>query len=62
MGDMNNEIAKVAYELHERRGARHGHDLEDWFEAEKIVLTRSNKGPEKRDVIISSKATAKKRK
>jgi hypothetical protein len=29
------EIAQRAYELYLARGGQHGHDLEDWFEAEK---------------------------
>jgi DUF2934 family protein len=28
------EVARRAYELFKKRGAVHGHDLEDWFEAE----------------------------
>ena len=31
------EIAKVAYELFERRGCVPGHDFEDWLRAEQIV-------------------------
>ncbi|OPX93403.1 MAG: hypothetical protein A4E58_02978 [Syntrophorhabdus sp. PtaB.Bin006] len=34
------EIAKVAYELFERSGYIHGRDIEHWFEAERIVITR----------------------
>jgi len=34
------EISHVAYELFERRGCVHGHDLEDWLEAERIVRHR----------------------
>jgi len=34
------EIARVAYELFERRGGLHGHDLQDWFTAERIVRER----------------------
>jgi len=34
------ETAKVAYELHEKRGKIHGYDLADWLEAERIVLER----------------------
>ena len=34
------EIAKVAYELFERRGRKAGHDVEDWLEAERIVSAR----------------------
>ncbi|TAK07363.1 MAG: DUF2934 domain-containing protein [Candidatus Manganitrophaceae bacterium] len=32
-------ITKKAYELYEKRGGRHGHDLEDWLEAERLVLS-----------------------
>jgi hypothetical protein len=31
------QIAKVAYSLFEARGGEHGHDLEDWFEAERSL-------------------------
>ena len=31
-------IAKQAYELWGQRGRREGHDLEDWFDAEAIVM------------------------
>jgi hypothetical protein len=39
-------IAKKAYELYEKGGRRHGHDLEDWLEAEQWVLSES-KGEKK---------------
>lgn len=35
---IHDEIARVAYELYKKRGRAHGHDLEDWLEAEKIVI------------------------
>ena len=35
------EISRVAYELFARRGFVHGHDLEDWLEAERIVRSRA---------------------
>ena len=38
--DLNDEIAKVAYELFERDGRQHGKDKEHWIEAEKIVRAR----------------------
>ena len=38
------KISRVAYELFERRGFEHGHDLEDWLEAERIVRTRARRG------------------
>ena len=30
-------VEKKAYELYEKRGYRHGHDLNDWFKALEIV-------------------------
>ena len=34
------EVARVAYELFQQRGYKHGHDLEDWLKAEAIVRRR----------------------
>ena len=31
------KVPGKAYELYEKRGHEHGRDLDDWFEAEKIV-------------------------
>ncbi|WHZ21760.1 MAG: hypothetical protein OJF47_000872 [Nitrospira sp.] len=31
-------IATKAYELWEQRGCRHGHHLQDWFDAEAFVI------------------------
>jgi S-adenosylmethionine synthetase len=31
-------IAKKAYEIYEKRGMGHGKDLDDWLEAESIVM------------------------
>lgn len=31
----HDEIAKRAYELFEARGREHGHDLDDWLQAER---------------------------
>jgi hypothetical protein len=39
---LNDEIAKVAYELFERDGRQHGKDQEHWLEAERIVHKRKN--------------------
>ena len=36
----HDEVAKVAYELFERRGREPGHDFEDWLKAEQIVRDR----------------------
>lgn len=37
---MHAEIARIAHELYEKRGMAHGHELEDWLEAERIVMER----------------------
>jgi len=37
--EFNEEISRVAYLLYEKRGT-HGFELEDWFEAERIVTER----------------------
>lgn len=31
----HDDIARRAYELYEQRGGEHGHDWEDWFQAER---------------------------
>ncbi len=53
------EVAKIAYNLHEKRGKVHGYDLDDWLEAERIVLERYAKRIEKK-AEKPSKTTAKK--
>lgn len=35
---MQERIAKKAFELWQERGYRDGHDLEDWLDAEAIVM------------------------
>lgn len=32
-------VAEIAYALYEQRGRTDGHDLEDWFNAERKILT-----------------------
>jgi hypothetical protein len=48
--DIHDEIAAVAYELFEARGCIHGCDLDDWLNAERIVLAghagQENEEPE----------------
>ena len=56
------EIAKVAHGLYEKSGRAHGRDVQNWLEAERIVLSRYEKGTKKDKLISSSKATTKKRK
>ncbi|MBI3321553.1 MAG: DUF2934 domain-containing protein [Candidatus Omnitrophica bacterium] len=39
-----NEVARIAYELFERRGGVHGDDQRDWFEAERIAWEQQRRG------------------
>jgi hypothetical protein len=59
MGKIENltvEIIRVAYELYVGRGMAHGHDLEDWLEAERIVLERHAKEIEhEANIIVATK-------
>lgn len=46
------DIESRAYELFLRRGGRHGHDMDDWLEAERQLAETigDTTGPELRDV------------
>lgn len=61
--NLYDEIVTVAYHLYEKRGRVHGSHLEDWLEAERIVLERHAKEIEKEAHAIGStkgkKASAK---
>jgi hypothetical protein len=47
-------VAKLAYELHLRRGGEHGHDVEDWLTAEQILLKeKKSTGPHRRALDAS---------
>jgi hypothetical protein len=35
-------IEKKAYEIYVQRGGEHGKDLDDWLEAEKIVISEKS--------------------
>jgi hypothetical protein len=54
------EIAKAAHGLYEKSGRVHGRDVQNWLEAERIVLARYEKGTKKDKPIRSSKTTTKK--
>ena len=41
-------IARVAYQLFQQRGGVHGHDLEDWITAERIVRARTQRSSARR--------------
>ena len=36
----NSQIRERAFEIFEKRDSRHGHDLQDWFHAERQVLAQ----------------------
>lgn len=38
--ELSELTARIAYELFEQRGYEHGHDVEDWFAAEKAARGR----------------------
>ena len=38
--DLGSRIANRAYELYVQRGQEHGHDIEDWLEAERQILPK----------------------
>lgn len=52
------EIAKVAYEMYEMRGRNDGHAMDDWLEAERIVLTRHAEEVSKEADAIRNRARA----
>jgi hypothetical protein len=37
---LHDQIERVAFELYETRDRVHGHDLDDWFVAEKLVMEK----------------------
>lgn len=61
---LQEEIAKVAYELYEKSGRVKGHDLDNWLEAEKIVkelYRKPKKLKNETDTLKKRRPTIKKR-
>ena len=52
--NLQNEIARVAYELYVQSSHDHGHDLDHWLEAERIVLSNHAPKPKKKDKVIKT--------
>jgi hypothetical protein len=52
--NIDDEIAKVAYELFENSGRMYGCELENWLAAEKIVMERRSSNIEQDANFISS--------
>jgi hypothetical protein len=57
--DLNEEIAKVAYDLYKKRGMVDGHHYEDWLKAEKIVMKQFAK-IKKDEIDLMSEVAEKK--
>ena len=63
------EIAKIARELYEKSGRKEGRDLDNWLEAERIVMARyreqempkaeSSSSPKKKKASTTKKASTK---
>jgi hypothetical protein len=50
--DLNEEIAKLAFELYEKRGKTDGLDFDDWLNAEKIVRSRYAEADKEEDEMV----------
>jgi len=57
--DLDDERRKLAYELYEKSGKIAGRDLDNWLEAEKIIIARQ--GGEKNPKTALSSPSKKKR-
>jgi hypothetical protein len=43
--ELYERVVRKAYELYQQRGEEHGHDLEDWLTAERLVRQELLHGP-----------------
>lgn len=53
------EVAKVAYDLFEKRGQTHGYDMEDWLKAEMIVKKRYTQETEQVPAVVKPRSGTK---
>ena len=44
--EVRDRIAKKAYELYEQRGRQDGQDIDDWLQAEEIVMRKAHEAGE----------------
>ena len=44
--EVRDRIAKKAYELYEQRGRQDGQDIDDWLQAEEIVMRKEHEAGE----------------
>jgi hypothetical protein len=61
--NMQDEIARTAYGLYEKRGCANGNDFSDWIEAERLVMMKYSKSvvsePKKVKSPVPAKVQAK---
>jgi len=50
--ELYEQVASKAYELYQQRGEDHGHDLEDWLTAERIIQEELLHGPLPEEPVI----------
>ncbi|MDI6890430.1 MAG: DUF2934 domain-containing protein [Thermodesulfovibrionales bacterium] len=60
--NLQDEITKVAYEIYEKSGWIEGRDLDNWLEAERIVMERLAKEKKKSGKKTATKTRRKKTK
>lgn len=41
--DPQEQVRRRAFEIYEKRGKEHGHDVEDWLQAEAEIISRRPK-------------------
>lgn len=58
---LHQEIVKVAHDLFERSGRVEGHDLDNWLEAERIVMTQHREQEKLQAKIPAKKMTLTKK-
>ena len=58
---MNDKIARIAYAIYEKGGRMNGYDIDNWLEAERIVLAHNSKKQAEvaAEVAVRKKRTAK---
>jgi len=57
--ELKEEITKVAYELYEKKGRHEGGELENWCEAERIVMARRTEKKSPGKVAAKAKTVKK---
>ena len=50
--ELYDQVARKAYELYAQRGEAHGHDLDDWLTAERLVQEELLHGPLQEEPVL----------